>query len=61
MKPGDMVEVLPEFLEEEEYIPPVGIILMGSEEWGDWWVVLRGNRTVEHPPDTVRLIDDETR
>jgi len=60
VKPGDMVEVLPEFLEEDEHIPSVGIIIRESEEWGEGrWEVLRGNCIVDHPTDTIRLIGNQ--
>jgi hypothetical protein len=65
MKRGDLVEILPEFLDDDRNT--AGIIIRESM-WDDgyrssgenrcdsWWVVLRGGKLVHHPIDTFRKI-----
>ena len=65
MNPGDLVEIFPEFLYEEDDPGKTGIIIRESL-WDDgyrssvdsdsWWVVLRGDKLVHHPIDTFRKI-----
>ena len=64
MKPGDVVEIFPEFLDDDDP-NTIGIIIRESL-WDDgyrssvdslsWWVVLRGGRLIHHPSDTFRKI-----
>lgn len=65
MKPGDVVEILPEFLDEDD--PNTTGIIIRESLWDDgyrssvdsdnsWWVVLRGDKLVHHPIDTFRKI-----
>jgi hypothetical protein len=65
-KPGDLVRVLPEFLDEEGE-QDVGVImgllhpelehlLRGGLQW---WIVLRGEKLVHHPEDTISPVRDE--
>jgi hypothetical protein len=66
VKPGDVVEILPEFLDEDDP-HSTGIIIReslwddgyrssGENGSADWWVVLRGDKLVHHPSDTFRKI-----
>ena len=72
MKAGDLVEIYPEFLEEEEEEGEhsIGIIIRESV-WEDgyqvritptweekWWVVLRGGRLIHHPRDTFKVLHE---
>jgi hypothetical protein len=59
---GDLVEILPEFLDEDD--PHSTGIIIRESLWDDgyrssadsWWVVLRGDKLVQHPIDTFRKI-----
>lgn len=67
MKPGDMVEILPEFLEDDDSCN-TGIILRESDweegyqtsmephEHEKWWVVLLGEKITHCPRDVFRLM-----
>ena len=69
MKPGDLVEILPEFLDEDDDDPNTTGIIIRESLWDDgyrspdendsfsWWVVLRGGILVHHPIDTIRIIE----
>ena len=65
MKPGDFVEILPEFLDDDpnttgiiirESIPYDGYRSSGENGCDSWWVVLRGGKLVHHPIDTFRIV-----
>jgi hypothetical protein len=65
MKPGDFVEIFPEFLDDD---PNTTGIIIRESMWDDgyrssgengcdnWWVVLRGGKLVHHPIDTFRIV-----
>ena len=64
-KPGDLVRVRPEFLDEEGeqdmgvIVGPVwdaGKLVNGGLEW---WIVLRGEKLIHHPEDTISPVRDE--
>ena len=66
MKPGDLVEILPEFLDDDD--PNTTGIIIRESLWDgyrspdendsfSWWVVLHGDKLVHHPIDTFRIIE----
>jgi len=65
-KPGDLVRVFPEFLDEEGE-QDLGVIMgpstpdYGYTGAGDntWWIVLRGEKIIHHPEDTIFPVRDE--
>ena len=63
-KPGDLVRVLPEFLDEEGE-QDVGVIMgryhhpLGLRGGLQWWIVLRGEELIHHPEDTIFPVRDE--
>jgi len=65
-KPGDLVRVLPEFLDHEDE-EDLGVIVgpstpdYGYSRVGDntWWIVLRGENLIHHPEDTISPVWEE--
>ena len=64
--PGDLVRVLPEFLDHEDE-QDLGVIVgpstpdYGYSGAGDitWWIVLRGEKIIHHPEDTISPVRDD--
>ena len=58
---GDLVEVYPEFHEDD--LPSLGIVIrqctLKVPGMPGWVVVLRGDQLVHHPEDTLRLAKDK--
>jgi hypothetical protein len=57
--PGDLVRVFPEFLDHEDE-PDLGVIVGPVWDTGklmngglQWWIVLRGEKLIHHPEDTI--------
>jgi hypothetical protein len=62
VKIGDLVEVIPDFLDYDDF-DDFGVILRKST-WDegyshDSWVVFRGMKFVHHPPDTIRVVREK--
>lgn len=57
VKPGDLVEIFPEFLDDNN-MENMGLIVreISYEESGrrNWFLVLRGEKLVPHPIDTFQ-------
>lgn len=58
---GDLIEVYPEFHEDD--LPALGIVIrqctLEADGGPGWVVVLRGDQLVHHPEDTLRLAKDK--
>jgi len=65
-KPGDLVRVFPEFLDKEGE-QDLGVIVGPSTTsishplpgGLQWWIVLRGEKLIHHPEDTISPVRDE--
>jgi len=65
MSPGDLVRVFPEFLDHEDE-QDLGVIVGPVWDAGklfhgglEWWIVLRGEKLIHHPEDTISPVRDE--